>query len=147
MTSKKSKRDNKNPSQLKVKEDVFESLLSFQKNILEKEPTLTQMWQEVRMMEFKIKPIHGDIWKINFQNKQFIRTLWNLGKLEEFFQRNYQQLKPNDKKIFFDFLDELYQRYQKQLNRLRFKKNQKLSPYSVLEMEIFRVKKQTKKTN
>jgi len=147
MTSKKSERDNKNPSELKEKKDIFDSLRSFQKNIIEKKPTLTQMWQEVRMMEFKIKPIQGDIWRINFQDKEFIEALWNLGKLEEFFQKNYQQLKPSDKKIFFNFFDKLYQRYQKQLNRLRLKKDRKLIPYSVLEMEIFRVKKQVKKVN
>ena len=49
------------------------------------------MFEEVRMMKFKIKPIQGDVSAFNLKNERFIESLWSLGKLDEFFHKEFPE--------------------------------------------------------
>ena len=61
------------------------------------------MFEEVQMMKFKIKPIHGDVSAFNLKNISFIESLWSLGKLDEFFHREFPQLSKKDQEVFLRF--------------------------------------------
>lgn len=130
----------------KKKGDIFKSLIEFKKNILEKRPSNEKMWQEVRMMRFMIRPLKGDIRLLNQADQQLIEILWGLGKLEEFFQKNYRSLDQKERKVFFQLFDSLYKDYQERLKQIRLKEIGDKDP-SALEMEIFRSRTNSKKYN
>ena len=124
---------------------MLEIVTSFQVNTLNNKPPDDEMYEEVRMMKFKIKPVVGDIALLDLQNHRFIEILWSLGKLDEFFQKYYSRVKKSEQDMFFKLLDNLYQKYQTDLNSLDLK--QEIAPKAIngFEMEIFKDK--GKKTN
>lgn len=105
------------------------------------------MISEVRMMQFKIRPVEGDITALNFKNYSFIETLWSLGKLDEFFLQHESKLKKSDKIVFYRLFDGLYEQYRNKLNHINLKKDQydEGKVPSGFEVEIFREK--SKKSN
>jgi NCAIR mutase (PurE)-related protein len=126
--------------------DVIDIISHFQKNILDNKPSDIQMYQEVRMMKFKIKPVLGDISILNLKNNNFIEILWSLGKIDEFFQNQVEALNTNQRDVFYRLLDELYEKYQDELNDIDLKKESgSQSNSSGFEMEIF--KERTSKAN
>lgn len=119
--------------------DLLLILADFQKNILGSRPTIETMKDEVRMMHFKIRPVQGDVSLLNFGEHKLIETLWNLGKLDEFYQKHNDRLTPLQKSVFFKFFDELYHKFQNQLNRLNLRaSSQHTEIPSTIEMEIFK---------
>ena len=70
----------------KINKDILSLINNIQK-IISTKPNTDQMFEEVRMMKFKIKPIQGDLMSFNLKNQHFIESLWSLGKLDEFFFR------------------------------------------------------------
>ena len=97
------------------------------------------MLEEVRMMRFKIRPLSGEITKLNFKNDQFIEMLWGLGKLDEFFQKHINDFDEKDKVIFFRIFDDLHRKFQDRFSKLQIAKNSPgPSEMSGFEMEIFK---------
>ncbi len=128
--------------------DLLQIIADFQKKILEDKPSLQEMYEEVRMMHFKIRPLQGDLSQLNFKEEKFIEILWSLGKLDEFFHRQYKKLNGrNQKEVFFKFFDNLYEKLQAQLNKLDLKAAEKLNLSATIEMEIFKENKLRKKLN
>ncbi len=127
----------------KNQHDVLHLLEQFQKKVLTNKPNYEQMIVDVRMMQFKIKPLKGDLSQINFLDKDFVEIVWSLGKLEEFFHLQYPKLPKKFQETFFNYFDTLQRKFQDDLNRLNLKGEQKKEPPSPLEMEIFkeRIKK------
>ena len=95
------------------------------------------MYEEVRMMKFKIKPLQGDISLLNLGNANFIEILWGLGKLDEFFQGHYKKIAMRKRDLFLRLFDEIHENFQDQLNALNLKP-EKVSDSSMFEMEIFK---------
>lgn len=95
------------------------------------------MMDEIRMMHFKIRPVQGDVSLLNLREEKLIETLWNLGKLDEFYQKHNDNLTPNQKGVFFNFFDELYHKFQNRLNKLNLRSRVQEIP-STIEMEIFK---------
>lgn len=93
---------------------------------------------EVRMMHFKIRPLQGDVSLLDLREDKLIETLWNLGKLDEFYQKHNNRLSSNQKSIFFNFFDEIYGKFQNQLNKLNLRSTVKTDVPSTIEMEIFK---------
>lgn len=124
------------------KDDFLNQLLHFQQHILKNKPSFKEMIEDVRMMKFKIRPLDGDVTQIDFNNLQLIETLWNLGKIDEFFQKEFNRLKQGQKQIFYHFMDRLYQKFQTQLNKIRLGSENLQEPSSspLVEMEIFKEK-------
>ncbi len=108
------------------------------KKALAAKPTTKKMFDEVRMMKFKIRPISGDVSLLALNNIHLIETLWSLGKLDETFQRELRKLSNDQKEIFFRMFDELYQQFQNQLNKITIRQEVKSSIPKLLEMEIFK---------
>lgn len=126
--------------------DVLKIFDDFQK-LLNHKPPYAQMYDEVRMMKFKIRPMQGDILNINLHNNDFIETLWSLGKLDEIFQKEYRLLSPKNKQVFFRIFDDIYQRLQSGLNRIKLQREKISDLSSVLEMEIFKERQGKKRLN
>lgn len=124
--------------------DVFDMIAQFQLNVLNKKPPVAQMYDEVRLMRFKIRPLNGEITTLDLNNNNFIEMLWGLGKLDEFYQGHIEKLPQDQRQIFFRIFDELYQKFQQELNKVNLKKEE-IRENSSFEMEIF--KDRTKKFN
>ncbi len=118
--------------------DLLSILADFQKNILNSKLSIDTMMDEVRMMHFKIRPIQGDVSLLNLREDKLIETLWNLGKLDEFYQKHNDRLTSGQKSIFFNFFDEIYHKFQNQLNRLNLRSSGQADIPSTIEMEIFK---------
>ena len=128
------------------KQDVVE-IFSKLKKALASKPTIKQMYEDIRMMKFKIRPISGDISLLKLKNLQLIETLWSLGKLDEVFQKEYLRLEKEQKEVFFRLFDNLYLQLQDQLNRIDINTEVKPPLPQVLEMEIFKDIPAKKKVN
>lgn len=123
--------------------EIFSSL----KKILSTKPPIQEMFAEVRMMKFKIKPISGDISLLQLKNSHLIETLWSLGKLDEVFQKEFNNLSKNQKEVFFHMFDNLHQQFQNQLNKMSINPEMKSKLPQILEMEIFKEISAGKKLN
>jgi hypothetical protein len=95
------------------------------------------MYDEVRMMHFKVKPVHGDLSVLNINNHHFMEILWSLGKMDEFFQANADSLSQEDKSTFMRVFDGMYKSFQTELNSISIK-SENDTESTALEMEIFR---------
>ena len=127
--------------------DILSLFGNIQK-IISSKPNTNQMFEEVQMMKFKIKPIQGDLMSFNLKNQQFIESLWSLGKLDEFFFREVPSLSKKEKEIFMKFFDSLYFKYQQQLNQSNLQQRRlTLKRTGLLELEIYKERKLKKKVN
>lgn len=131
----------------KINKDIISLFGEIQK-IISGKPSINQMFEEVQMMKFKIKPIQGDLMSFNLKNEQFIESLWSLGKLDEFFHKEFPVLSKKDKEIFTKIFDSLYFKYQQQLNQTNLQqKKVNLTKTGLLELEIYKERKMKKKVN
>lgn len=131
----------------KTSRDIISLFGNIQK-IISAKPTVGQMFEEVQMMKFKIKPIQGDLMSFNLKNQNFIESLWSLGKLDEFFYREVPSLSKKEKEIFMKFFDGLYFKYQQQLNQSNLQQKRFTSKRTgLLALEIYKEGKLNKKVN
>ncbi|MFA6017068.1 MAG: hypothetical protein WC744_03205 [Patescibacteria group bacterium] len=131
----------------KTSKDILSLFGNIQK-IISSKPNISQMYQEVRMMKFKIKPIQGDLMSFNLKNEQFIESLWSLGKLDEFFFKEVPTLSKKEKEVFMRIFESLYYKYQQQLNQTNLQQRKvTLTKTGLLELEIYKEKKLKKKVN
>ena len=131
----------------KRKTDLLEEIVKLQNNLLKNKPSEQAMFDQVRMMRYKIRPLQGDVSMLDFKNKKFIEILWNLGKLDEFFNKRKNFLNKRQKEIFYSFFEGVYAKLQHQLNHLDLKFDQKDDTSSIIEMEIVREISRKKKLN
>src|SRR3989338_4818268 len=131
----------------KTGKDIISLFGDIQK-VISSKPTANQVFEEVRMMKFKIKPIQGDLMSFNLKNQHFIESLWSLGKLDEFFFREVPTLSKKEKEVFMRIFDSLYFKYQQQLNQTNLQQKQlSLTKTGLLELEIYKERKLKKKVN
>lgn len=130
----------------KEKTSVVTILNQF-RTLMENKPATAKMFEELQMMKFRVHPLTGDISAINLHNEELIQTLWSLGKLDEVFQRDYQNLSPKEKKVLLRFFDNLHQRLQEDLNHINLKLEKNTPMSSVLEFEIFKDKLPKRRLN
>jgi hypothetical protein len=128
----------------KADADVVGLFHSFQRDVLDNKPSFSQMYDDVRMMQFKVRPVNGDVSELNFDNDSFIEALWSLGKLDQFFHAHVTILSKEEKKVFYKLFDSLYQQYQGVLNGVNLRPDQfdrpETRPETGFEVEIFREK-------
>jgi hypothetical protein len=119
--------------------DLYERIHLFQQEILTKKPAHEQMYHEVRMMNFKVRPVAGDMSQLDFGNSEFIDALWSIGKLDEFFRNEVERISKEEKKVFFDLVDEMRTNFQMQLNRANITSSRHIDEKrSVFEVEIIK---------
>lgn len=112
-------------------------ITEFQRKVLAKKPAREAMYDEVRMMKFKIRPLQGEITQLDLKNNRFIEMLWGLGKLDEFYQIHIDEISGDQKDVFFRIFNGLHQQFQDEVSRISFKK-QSDKGTSSFEMEIFK---------
>ncbi len=120
------------------KTDLYERIRSFQQATLSKKPALDEMISEVRLMNFKIRPVSGNISTLNFKNMEFIDALWSLGKLDEFFRVEFPKIEDADKDIFFRLVEEMRTNLQQRLNKSQLIKAVSREEQMFFEIEIFK---------
>lgn len=121
------------------KKDILNVIADFQKSISDNTLSVQQMYDEVRMMHFKIRPLQGDISHIDLKDKVFLEALWSLGKLDEFFKREGSKYNKREREIFFKYFDSLHNRFARSLQRVRLEPSEDIEdPSPFIEMEIFR---------
>lgn len=123
----------------RTNKDILDIISRFQKQ-LDRRPSLKIMFEEVQMMKFKVRPIQGDLSAVNLKNEKFISSLWSLGKLDEFYQKEFFQLTRKNQELFKRIFDSIYLRYQNELNRVNLRFEKTFSNDGLLEVEIFKDK-------
>lgn len=131
----------------KQQDDVIKLFLDFQKRLSAHSITIEKKFKEIKMMNFKIRPLQGDIASLNLRDMKLIDALWNLGKLDEFFQKEYPKLRFSQKKTFYQLFDNFQQRYQEKLNNVNVQTAEELSLATTIEMEIFKEQLPKKRLN
>ena len=111
---------------------------SIQENIVYKKPSFNEIKEEVKMMQFKIRPLVGNVLSLDFNNKRFIETLWMLGKMDGYFKLYYSQLSKRDREIFLNFFATTYKKFQGRLSRVKLKKLSANLKNNFFEVEIFK---------
>jgi succinate dehydrogenase flavin-adding protein (antitoxin of CptAB toxin-antitoxin module) len=117
--------------------DVLEIINNFQQS-LSKKPSATKMFQEIKMMKFKVRPIQGNLSEVNLNNFEFVSILWSLGKLDEFFQKEYYRLTEKKQNLFIKIFNEIYEKFQQDLNRINLQRERNSRKVHSLEVEIFK---------
>jgi len=131
----------------KTNKDIISLFGNIQK-VISTKPDINQMFDELQMMKFKIRPIQGELMSFDLKNKQFIESLWSLGKLDEFFYREISSLSKKEKELFIKLFDSLYFKYQQQLNQSNLQKKKiTLNRTGLLELEIYKERKLKQKVN
>lgn len=109
-------------------------------------PSIEQMIEEIKMMQFKIRPIAGDIFQLLSQKHAFLTWLWRIGKVDEIVSRYLKNLTPKEREIVFDYLNRWYEEYEKKMASSFLSFQEKPDPsFMVLELEVFRRKIYSKK--
>ena len=121
-------------------------LTAFQR-IIKNKPSVKKMYEDIRLMQFRVRPIEGDITNIDIDNDTFIEMLWSLGKLDEMFQKKFYDIEGEKKEMIYKLFESLYGQYQTKLNKATYKKEESLGPAPKLEMEIYRESPVEKKLN
>lgn len=129
------------------KEDVLTILREYQKTIFTNKPSVEKMMDEIRMMNFRVRPINGDISAINGMDIKLIEMIWNLGKLDELYRGKERLLNQKDRKLFVKFFQSIHERFQKELGYLKLVRTEDEDNSTILEMEVFREIPRKRKIN
>jgi len=130
--------------------DIMSMFKTFKSNVLDKKPTLKEMVADVRMMQFRIRPLQGDVSHIDFANEGFVETLWKLGKMDDFIERHVGKINKKQERAFFSYFDSLYYHLQDRLNSLNLTGRAiggALQEKKHIEMEIFKIRTRTNRMN
>ncbi len=129
------------------KEDVISLLSYYQKTVIANKPSLEIMLDEIKMMNFKIRPLSGDFSVINGMDSKLIEMIWNLGKLDQLYREKENLLKSKDRKLFMKFFESVHEKFQKDLGFLKLKNSDQPEPSNILEMEVFREAPRKRRVN
>lgn len=129
--------------------DMLRLFKSFKANVLDKKVSHEQMVRDVSMMKFKIRPLQGDVMRLNFSNSTFVETIWQLGMMDEFIEKNAHKIDKQQEHAFFHYFDGMYRKLQSNLNELHFnvQKGDLFEKRDYIEMEIFKERKNIKLRN
>jgi len=126
----------------KLAKNMSELVGSFQM-LVKNKPPINQMYEEIRMMKFRIRPLQGNVLSVNLNNEKFIEVLWSMGKLDEFYQSEFSSLTPKNKQLFIKIFEDLHIQFQEELNRVNLLKGRYSKKPQTLEMEIYKEKNKT----
>lgn len=126
----------------KGKFEIAQLLSEFQQTVLNNRPSYQEMFEEVRMMHFKVRPLNGDISQLQTLDSNLVEALWNIGKFDEFFKTQRTKLTKSEQDMFLKYFETLYTRLQKEMNGTT-KEHMSInddsnSTSTVVEMEIYR---------
>lgn len=120
------------------KKDIFAVLVEFEEQVLQSKPVLARMKEEVRMMDFKIRPVQGDISNLDLTSTKFIEALWCMGKLDELYQHIGDEYSDRDRELFGQFAANLQNTYMRELQHVMVSNSQEDTSAAQIEIEIYR---------
>ncbi|KKQ37603.1 MAG: hypothetical protein US54_C0030G0010 [Candidatus Roizmanbacteria bacterium GW2011_GWA2_37_7] len=122
------------------KTDAVDKIKRFQEEILAKKPTFGDMVHDVRMMNFKIRPVSGNIAELDYGNNDFIDALWSLGKLDEFFRSEFETIDTEEQDAFFRMINNLRVNFQNKLKQANIQADdfEDASMMQLFEIEIIK---------
>ncbi|MFH0773547.1 MAG: hypothetical protein V1922_04525 [bacterium] len=129
--------------------DMLRLFKNFKTDVLDKKQSHEQMVKDVYMMKFKIRPLQGDISKLNFSNSTFVETIWRLGKMDDFIEKHMHKIDKKQEHAFFHYFEGMYKELQNTLNSLHFdtQKGDIFAKRDFIEMEIYKERKNKKLRN
>jgi hypothetical protein len=129
--------------------DMLKLFKRFKTSVLDKKQSHEQMVRDVYMMKFKIRPLAGDLSRLNFSDKTFVETIWQLGMMDEFIEKHLHSIDKNQEQAFFHYFDGMYRKLQNTLNTLHFnvQKGDLYAKHDFIEMEIYKERPSKKHTN
>lgn len=75
------------------------------REIEETQPPIQTMIEDIKMMQFTIRSVHGDLSFLIKKDHAFVTALWKLGKIDQIISSEVQQLDTEEKKIFFNYME------------------------------------------
>ncbi len=127
--------------------DIASLLSQYQQAVVLNKPTLAIMLDEIKMMNFKIRPLSGDVSLIRAMDSKLIEMVWNLGKLDQLYREKQQYLKLKDRELFMRFFESMHEKFQKELGLVQLTVPEQVESAHALEMEVFRDAPRRKKSN
>jgi len=129
--------------------DMLQLFKSFKTSVLDKKPSHEQMIRDVYMMKFKIRPLQGDVSKLNFSNTLFVETIWRLGKMDDFIEKHLHEIDKKQEHAFFHYFEGMYKELQNTLNSLHFGSQTEnlFVKRDLIEMEIYKERKNKRLSN
>lgn len=97
---------------------------------------LQTMLDDIKMMQFKIRALGGDISLLTKQDRGFIEAIWKLGKMDEIIMMEAHTLSVDEQKIFF--------RYMQNRQHIPPMHHHGFSQTPILEIEIIKERKSAK---
>lgn len=127
--------------------DIASLLSQYQQVVVLNKPTLAIMLDEIKMMNFKIRPLSGDVSIIRAMDSKLIEMVWNLGKLDQLYREKERFLKLKDRELFVKFFESMHEKFQKELGLVQVTVPEQVESAHALEMEVFRETPRRKKSN
>lgn len=123
--------------------DMLELFQSFKSSVLDKKQSHEQMVRDVSMMKFKIRPLQGDVSRLNFSNSQFVETIWQLGMMDQFIETHLNKVNKKQEQAFLNYFNGMYRQLQNTLNSLHFSshKGDMYAQHDFIELEIYKERK------
>lgn len=80
-------------------------------------PDKHEMLHDIKMMNFKIRPISGDVFAMAGHNVDFMESVWRIAKIEEIIGVALQSLEERELRAFFQYMDNLEDQLQKTITK------------------------------
>jgi hypothetical protein len=111
-------------------------------------PSKERMIEDVKMMNFKIRPLVGDVFQFIKKEVGFLESLWKIGKIEEIVTGGLPELNNEEKMVFLRYLDGLQRQMEKTPTSIIKQFNPEESKnINILELEIFRENRRKRNPN
>ncbi len=111
-------------------------------------PSAQEMLRDIKMMDFKVRPVSGDLFALAMKQTGLLEQLWRIGKIEEIVRRAIMSLNSHERGLFFNYIDTL----EKQMHEETSKEMQRIQrhdgkDHQMVTLEIFKEAKRQKKAN
>ena len=121
---------------------MIESLIL---DIDQKNPSREQMLSDIKQMNYRIRPVGGDIFILAAKHNHLLKSLWKLSKIEEVVIRAADTLDEGQRSIFFGYIDSFENRMQRYIleSMEKLSKTEQLS-LKTMTLEVSREAKKGK---
>lgn len=130
------------------KNTAFHFIQEVMREVTMIKPTTQEMLRDIKMMDFKVRPVMGDLFALAHKQTGLLEQLWRIGKIEDIVRRAITTLDGNERGLFFNYIDnlerEMQERASKELHELPLQDGEK---QRLVTLEIFKEAHKRKKVN
>lgn len=121
------------------KTNVIDLIKKVDEEIKNIRPEKEKIVQEIKMMNFKIRTLSGDIFTMRKERASFMEALWKIGKIESIVNKALLKLNSKDKKLFLEYFFNLQRQTQEKIASMIEKKSpDDYQDAKVFEFEVFK---------